>query len=140
MRRLTTALAELREQTEPIRAQGTAGKPLARRTSLGALLRVAALIAIVAGAFAIVLNLRPSPIRPLRVEREPLPRPSDAIDARSQTAGVQPVRQPALGLTLRGESAQMMLAVAVPTAEPNVQMYWLYPTLRGDGSSRETGR
>ena len=36
---------------------------------------------------------------------------------------------PRLGISLRGKSADTVLAIAVPTKDANVQMYWLYPVL-----------
>ncbi len=36
---------------------------------------------------------------------------------------------PRLGISLRGESAQRLLAVAQPVSQDNVQVFWLYPTL-----------
>jgi len=34
-----------------------------------------------------------------------------------------------LGLSLRGESATQLLAVASPASDPNVRIYFLYPRL-----------
>lgn len=34
---------------------------------------------------------------------------------------------PAMGITLRAQSRERFIAVAAPSAEPNVQTYWLYP-------------
>ena len=36
---------------------------------------------------------------------------------------------PRLGISLHGDSAKQLLAVAQPTSSPDVQMYWLYPTV-----------
>ena len=34
---------------------------------------------------------------------------------------------PRLGISLHGDSAERLLAVARPTSDPDVQVYWLYP-------------
>jgi hypothetical protein len=39
---------------------------------------------------------------------------------------------PRLGISLRGESAQRLLAVAQPVSQDNVQVFWLYPTVASD--------
>lgn len=39
---------------------------------------------------------------------------------------------PRLGISLRGESAQCLLAVAQPVSQDNVQVFWLYRTLASD--------
>ncbi len=52
---------------------------------------------------------------------------------RNGTPGGPIVEEPTpLGLTLRGKAAQRLVAVAQPTSQPNVQVFWLYPTLSDD--------
>lgn len=43
--------------------------------------------------------------------------------------------EPPLGLSLRGGFADRYLVVPAPVADDNVQMFWLYPIVAGDGES-----
>lgn len=46
------------------------------------------------------------------------------------------VQVPRLGVSLRGESANRMVALATPTSSPNVQMFMLFPTGAEGGRDR----
>ena len=41
---------------------------------------------------------------------------------------------PRIGISLRAETAERFMAVAKPTSEPNVQLYWLYPKMKSKRS------
>lgn len=122
------ALEELREDTEHIVSArsdparkvhagfGRAHWSLLRRTVTG----VAATITIVVGASLY-----------LGTQRTSTPKGPEAVVS-------APAVHAELGIALRGESAERYLAVPAKATQPDVQMYWLYPTLAtvavGNGS------
>ena len=46
---------------------------------------------------------------------------------------VEPL-DPRFGISLRAETAERFMAVAKPTSEPDVQLYWLYPKMKSKRS------
>jgi hypothetical protein len=93
------------------------------------LLRLAAMIALIMGVYGVYRTYRNPPPRVVLHDgaRRPSPDPAspDGVD---------------LGITLQAESAKTMLAVAVPTDQANVQMYWLYPSLEALADSNQAFR
>lgn len=115
MERLVGLMDELRDETEALvpsnapavdsgalRVQSERAPTIAR-----SLLRIAAVIAVAIGAGLWYRAERP----PLVVEQSP----NTAIST--------------TGITLREESRNRFIAVASPSAEPNVQTYWFYPSV-----------
>lgn len=115
MDRLVGLMDELREDTDALvpscspvidggalRVQDERAPTIAR-----SLLRIAAVITVAIGA-GLWYRAEQSP---LVVEQNP-----------STTL-------PTTGITLREESRHRFIAVASPSAEPNVQIYWLYPSV-----------
>ena len=64
----------------------------------------------------------------------------------SQRATVEPGAFPAevgppdprIGISLRAETAERFMAVAKPTSEPDVQLYWLYPKMKAERSENRS--
>jgi len=130
MVRLVGLFDELREDTESLTSAVTQIGPLAaprrRRgweVQTPILLRIAATIIIVVGA---VLWFRT---------------PNGSMVVNPMTEATAPAVQ---GITLRAESHERFIAVATPSAEPNVQTYRLYPmvtvTESRDRSERPVGK
>jgi len=113
MARLVGLFDELREDTESLTPAvtqiGHLAFPRPRRewaVQTRNLLRIAATIVIVAGA-ALWFG-----------------KPKELIVENQITKASAPAVQ---GITLRAESRERFIAVAAPSAEPNVQTFWLYP-------------
>ena len=128
MERLTAALAELRDETQRVRS--TRGASAAPPRLSRDLLRVAAAFALAAGLFGAYWTWSSS-------SAPPAPNGGGRIVAAGDSNRVETTREgdaeAEFGITLRGESARSLLAVAVRTKDPAVQMYWLYPSLN-DGA------
>ena len=115
MERLVRLMDKLREDTETL--VPSSGPTIAHNAGrirprwspaiTRSFLRIAAVIVIAVGA-GLWYRVGQTPTV---VER----RPSTAI--------------PTTGITLRAESRNRFIAVAAPSAEPNVQTYWLYPSV-----------
>ena len=125
MRRLVGALDDLRKESEEVTSQDEAAVRIRTRPSVGSrgygaglrLMRVAAvLVLIVAGGLYFGNRYLGEKCRPTPIAR---------------SAGSEVHR---LTLQLRGESAEKYLVVSTPTSEADVQMFWLYPLLRSEGS------
>jgi len=108
---ILNGLAELRGDTETV---GSLHRRFPSETVRRSrtLLRLAAMIAIIGGGYVVLIRTVPNG-------------PSDATSERSASIAVAP--SPREGITLKGNSAAALLAVAAPTTDPDVQMYWLYP-------------
>ncbi len=139
---LAGVLDEIRVETESVACDG--GEPLnlqvkarPRRFAWGdrafagplawRAARVAAAIAIVLGALYLVLPLRRSS------------RVAENVSSTTVPAAVGSHGAPhdALGVTLRGDSAERFIVAARPSSRPDVQVFWLYPAIR---DSEQTGR
>lgn len=122
IRQVLGVLDDLREESRQVVARDDAlgpqdharpGRSRWGRTRMA--VRWAAMIAIVATASLLYLVQ---------------PRDHKASDTNS---GATPTTaSPIEGITLQGESARQLLAVARPTRQPNVKVYWLYPSLRSE--------
>lgn len=132
MRLLTAALGDLRQESEAIvaRPPGTASGDDPRRATIPSgvwrlvrLARIAAALAIlVTGSMFIMPLLRDG-------EQSTMPTPDVSLAPGVEETVSKERPDPRLGISLRGKSRDTVLAVAVPTKDPNVQMYWLYPVL-----------
>lgn len=132
MRLLTAALGELRRESEKIVAFSPTDAPRdhRRRTTIPSpvwrfvrVARVAAVLAILVTGSVLLM--------PLMRDGEPSTMPT--ADLAVAPGGEETVSwerpDPRVGISLRGKSADTVLAVAVTTKDANVQMYWLYPVL-----------
>ena len=133
-------LGELRRDTESIVSRGPAppasevsGEPLRRNPrSVTRMIRAAAAaIAILVGGGLVYYASRQVNRSPyvtdgtVEVVTDSTLAPGDAV--------AETPSDPRIGISLRAESAKRLLAVAQPTSQPDVQMYWLYPVpVRGD--------
>ena len=115
MLRLVGLFEELREDTESLTPavpqSGSLVTPRSRREwamQTRSLLRIAATLVIVVGAG---LWFRT---------------PNELMLENPTSEAAAPAMQ---GITLRAESLERFIAVAVPSAEPNVQTFWLYPSV-----------
>lgn len=129
MSRITDVLGVLRNETELIVSESTAGlsgdtrfRRLSHwRVFMRPATGIAAAIALLVGASLLYVSGRPEVI------------PSNAgssVGDQSHEQGSPTMSSvpPRLGITLRGDSARRFLAVARPAAQDNVQVFWLYPT------------
>ncbi len=129
MQRLVGLMDELREDTEPLSAPSietartiTIATHRERRV-LGArnLMRIAAavLVTVSVGLWygtersATPVSVNPHAPQPFRESG-----PSEGVS----------------GITLRAESGKRFIAVAAPSVEPNVQTFWLYPSVAVTGT------
>lgn len=117
MRRQTALLGALRKQSDSLTASPATVALPHRLTAWSRALRVGAMAASIALLFAAYSFL---------------PRPTVA-PRETQQAAIEPtpatIPAPPIGLSLRGQSATQLLAVAAPSTDPNVQIFWLYPRL-----------
>lgn len=126
MERITGALVELKAETEGVVSLRQAHQADAPRGYLR-IARIAAAIALVAGLYgAYVASLRQPVVEDPSI-------PAVVATQHGTQVGGDSADELALGVTLQGSSAQNLLAVASPTANPNVQLYWLYPRLGATG-------
>jgi predicted anti-sigma-YlaC factor YlaD len=132
MEAVTGALGALRRETESVRSDARLARSRRPRLRTG-LTRIAAVIAISIGAYVTFWLWQPR-----TVERVPIVKaPPVGVDRPIEH---QPAVAPrVVGITLRGESAKTLLAVATPSQSPEVAMYWLYPTL-SENKPRTIGR
>ncbi len=121
--RIVAALDELKDASESVVATGTSATetrpapgapPLVIR--LSRLMRAAAVLALVASAAFYFVGRRAN-----HTQIVPPAPPTVVVGG--------PSIQYKLGLTLRDKSAERMMAVAMPTSNPDVQMYRLYRTV-----------
>ncbi len=132
MRLLTAALGELRRESEKIVASSPTDAPRdhRRRTTIpspvGRFVRVARVAAdlaiIVTGSVILNQLIRDG-------EQSTIPTADSILVPGGEDAATAVRRDPRVGISLRGKSADTVLAVAVTTKDANVQMYWLYPVL-----------
>lgn len=127
MRGIVDLLEELRGETEQVVARRDEGPPVearcmfaaSRLTVLTRLTRIAAAVAVlVAGGLYLGNLLLPTGS----------PTPEDRVVVTGPALAALPTT-----VRLEGESARRYLAVSHPTADANVQMVWLYPSLHGAG-------
>ena len=132
MRLLTAALGELGRKSEKIVAFSPTPASLdhRRRTTIPSpvwrivrVARVAAVLAIVVTGSVFLMPL----LRNGKQSTMPNADISLAPEGEEMVNKERP--DPRLGISLRGKSADTVLAVAVTTKNANVQMYWLYPVL-----------
>jgi len=127
LQRMLSVVGQLRAETEsmiaPVTTESTRRRPMKFSVGLRRGLAVAAAVALSVFVYR-------------------TPRPADeavnlggAIVSRSASAA-----EPPLGMSLRGESAAQLMAVASPTSDPAVQIFWLYPRLDAavKGDQRES--
>lgn len=127
MSQIVDTLDDLHEATESIEARPSF-EPLSRPTRRARIYRhvlgrrLAAIAAVVAIAIAASLYYGTHP------------------GSRTQPVDIQTesFSDKRIGISLRGESANRYLAVAVPKSQENVQMFWLYPSLRGANETDPT--
>lgn len=116
MRRVLSVVGQLRTETESVIAPATIGprprRPMTFSVGLRRGLAVAAAVAL-----AVFVYRTPRPADDAKKLGRQIAERSASIAA------------PPLGLSLRGESAAQLIAVAAPTGDPAVQMFWLYPRL-----------
>lgn len=126
MQRIAAALAELGAETKEV---ASLRQPLHKAPvpGLRRLLRIAAVIALLAG---LAMTYRALWLRPELGVREP--NLVADIDPKRRALGGEPESRERLGITLRGESARDLLAVAASSQDSEVQLYWLYPRLDGE--------
>ena len=140
MQRIVDVLDELRRDTESIVSRAPA--PSAREDGgepqwwnprwVTSLTRAAAVLAILVGGGALYYASQRAMWGPVdtddtvKVVTDSTPEPCEAV--------VETPSDPRLGISLRAESAKRMLAVAQPTSQPDVQMYWLYPVSARENS------
>jgi anti-sigma factor RsiW len=117
MRRQMALLAALRKDTDSLTAAPVISASPHRPTVWSRTLRVGALAASVALLF-LANSLGPRSTVTPRIIQQTANEPSPA-----------PIAAPPVGLSLRGQSATQLLAVAAPSTDPNVQIFWLYPRL-----------
>jgi len=130
MKLITDALGQLGTETIPV-----SGRTAPLQTAplrYGLLLRVAAMIAILAGGAMWFSNTmsRSGTIEETHTKIAEGP-------ANVPVTQQHPQEDRRIGLSLRGESANKYLAMSQPTSVPNVQLYWLYPTLRAEEDETE---
>jgi len=132
MRLLTEALGELGRESEKIVAFSPtpASRDDRRRTTIPSPVRRFVRVARVAAALAIVVTGSVVLIPLMRDGEQSTLKTPDVVlaPAGEETVSIQRP-DPRLGISLRGKSADTVLAVAVTTKDANVQMYWLYPVL-----------
>lgn len=130
MNHIVGALNELRRDTESVvsRAAPTTPstvRPIVQdrgRAWLRPVTGIAASVAMVVGvSLYFTIGRRPE---------APLVGLDNLVDVSGEhRSPVRDVPKPQLGLSLRGDCAKRFLAVAKPTTQANVQVFWLYPTL-----------
>lgn len=132
MGRIADVLDELRDQTESVVLRQEGGAPdqgeahgrRSWRVFLRPAMGIAAAIAVAIGASLFYVTDREGiTVDPVGPPMEDQPR----VDATQLSSA-----SPRLGISLRGESAQRLMAVAQPVSQDNVQVFWLYPTLASD--------
>jgi hypothetical protein len=128
MDRLADLLDELRVETEsvvsrPVGPLSSAGSGAPRRWSwgfVGRVARIAAAVAVlVSGGILYYSTYRAA------VNNDTVPRSVEPLD-------------PRVGISLRAETAERFMAVAKPTSEPDVQLYWLYPKMKSKRSENRS--
>lgn len=132
MSRITDVLGVLRNETELIVSESTAGlsgdtrfRRLSHwRVFMRPATGIAAAIALLVGASLLYVGGRPAVI-PGNAG------PSVVDHPHGQGSPTMASVSPRLGITLRGDSARRFLAVARPAPQDNVQVFWLYPTSVG---------
>ncbi len=132
MRLLTAALGELGRESEKIVALSPMDAPRdhRRRTTIPSpvwrfvrVARVAAVLAIlVTGSVFLMPLMRDG-------EQSTMPAADVSLSSGVEEMVSKERLDPRVGISLRGKSADTVLAVAVTTKDANVQMYWLYPVL-----------
>ncbi len=132
MRLLTAALGELGRESEKIVAfsPAVASRDHRRRTTSPSpvwrfvrVARIAAVLAIlVTGSVFLMPLLRDG-------EQSTMPTADLALAPGVEETVSSDRPDPRVGISLRGKSADTVLAVAVTKKDANVQMYWLYPVL-----------
>ena len=128
MDRLAGVLDELRVETESVVSR-PAGLSVDQRVGVSRRLRwasarrfmrLAAAVAVLVGGGVLYYSIDrvtvPPPVAPGKVE------PLD----------------PRIGISLRAETAERFMAVAKPTSEPDVQLYWLYPKMKSKRSENRS--
>lgn len=127
MERIVRAFDELRDETEFVASRKSADSGGNVRRRVSALLRMAAAIVLMVSVYTVFRWEGPTETAMLveAPQSEPV---SDLLEA------PEPSRR-RLGITLQGEFAQTMVAVALPSSEPNVQLYWLFPSNPGVSDS-----
>ena len=124
MDRLAGVLDELRVETESVvsRAVGLSAdervKSPQRMSWVFArrFMRIAAAVAVLVGGGVFYYSSHRVPVGP------------------GVSTGEVGLADPRIGISLRAETAERFMAVAKPTSEPNVQLYWLYPKMKSKRS------
>ena len=124
MERVLAGLAELRRESqeiEAIRYSRADSSPVSAQSPL----RIAAAIALLIGGLLVMrvmLTNGPRASGP--------PHVAELVDAGPEL----PPDPPTTGITLKGEASHAQLAVATPTQNPQIRLYWLYPSFNDERS------
>ena len=117
MRRQMALLAALRNETDSLTASPAAITSPQQPTVWSRMLRVGAMAASIALLFVVYSVVPRTTVAPRDTQQ--------AANEPTQAS----ILSPPIGLSLRGQSATQLLAVAAPSNDPNVQIFWLYPRL-----------
>ena len=127
---LAGALDELREETESmVSRRGAVQTPAAGRSwssMLRPLTRIAAVLALVLTA-GLYFSWQQVGNEPMGFS--PLAGNMNVSDDSDDFVIVASTVKDVTEITLQGESANRYLAVATPTSQPGVKLFWLYPTV-----------
>ncbi|MCH7873177.1 MAG: hypothetical protein IID33_15895 [Planctomycetes bacterium] len=128
---LAGALGELREESASIVSRrGAPQTPVPRRSwssMLRPLTRIAAALALVATAGLYFASSHRSGNGVISCG--PLVGNMNVADESEVFASAVSPAKNVTQITLQGESANRYLAVATPTSQPGVKLFWLYPTV-----------